>query len=167
MECHHTYAACVAAPRPTGASPDCPASLPTFRAASLGTEAAGMAPLSLEGWRPFPILPNSAKHTHTHRYKCTHPHCSFCILTFNQALSRASVSSLSTRCVKDLSPRVTSLTDLLTDRPLAHLAADATAGSTAGSTPQNQRISLDSFRVAVALIINVHVNQKDERKVQG
>lgn len=134
MERQHTYAACVAARCPAGASPGCPASLPTSRAASLGTEAAGMAPLSLEGWRPFPILPNSA--THTHRYKCTLPHCSFCILSFNQALSRASVTSLSTQCVKDLSPQVTSLTDLLTDRPLAHLAADVTAVSTPGCTPR-------------------------------
>lgn len=80
----------------------------------------------------------SHRHTYTHMPKRTLPHCSFCILSFNQALSRASVTSPSTQCAKDLSPQVTSLTDLLTDRPLAHLAADVTAVptvATAGSTP--------------------------------
>lgn len=130
MECHVTYATCVVTvPCPTGAYPDCPASLPTFRALSLGREAAGMAPLSLEGWHPLHILPNAVQHTHTLGGKHTLAHSSFCTLSFNQALSWASVTSLSAQRVKDLSPQVTSLTDPLTDRPLAHLAADVTAGS--------------------------------------
>lgn len=108
---------------------DCPASLPSFRAPSLGTEAAGMAPRSLEGWRPFHILPNTVQHTHTRRKAHTLAHGSFCTLSFNQALSWASVTALSARRVKDLSPQVTSLTDPLTDRPLAHLAADVRAVS--------------------------------------
>lgn len=124
MECHVTYATCVVTvPWPLRASPDCPASLPSFRAPSLGREAAGMAPLSLEGWCQSHILPNAVQQTHTLA------HCSFCTLSFNQALSWASVTALSARRVKDLSPQVTSLTDPLTDRPLAHLVVDVTAVS--------------------------------------
>lgn len=129
MECHVTYATCVVTvPCPSRASP---ASLPSFRAPSLGREAAGMAPVSLEGWRPFHILPCTVQHTtHTHLLKKpTLAHSSFCTLSFNQALSWASVTALSARPVKDLSPQVTSLTDPRTDRPLAHLVADVTAVS--------------------------------------
>lgn len=89
----------------------------------------------LSRWRAGTHFLFSPTLQNTHTHKHTLPHCSFCILSFNQALSRASVTSLSTQCVKDLSPRVTSLTDLLTDRPLAHSAADVTAASAAGSTP--------------------------------
>ena len=73
VECHVTYATCVVTVSwPRRASPDYPASLPSFRAPSLGREAAGMAPLSLEGWRPSHILPNAVQHTHLQ--KTTHLH---------------------------------------------------------------------------------------------
>lgn len=128
MECHFTYATCVVTvPWPRRASPACPASLPSFRAPSLGREAAGVAPLSLEGWRPSHILPNAAA-THTLAEKThTLAQGSFCTLSFNQALSWASVTALSARRVKDLSLQVTSLTDPLSDRPLPHLVTDVTA----------------------------------------
>lgn len=131
MECHITYATCVVTVAwPHGASLDYPASLPSSGAPSLGREAAGMASLSLEGWRPSHILPNTVQHTHTLlQKKHTLAQGSFCALSFNQALSWASVTALSTRRVKDLSPQVTSLADLLTDRPLAHLLVDVTAVS--------------------------------------
>lgn len=108
----------------------CPASLPSFRAPSLGREAAGMASLSLQGWRPSHIRPNAVPHTHTHSQKNTLAKGSFCTLSFNQALRWASVTALSARRVKDLSPRVTSPTDPFTDRPPAHLAPHVTAAST-------------------------------------
>lgn len=81
---------------------------------------------------PISYFPkHCATHTHveTHAEKRTHAHGSFCTLSFNQALSWASVTALSAQCVKDLSPQVTSPTDPLTDRLLAHLAADVTAVS--------------------------------------
>lgn len=68
-------------------------------------------------------------HIHTCKKKPTVTHNSFCTLRFNQALSWASVTALSARRVKDLSPQVTSLTDPRTDRPLAHLLVDVTAFS--------------------------------------
>lgn len=141
MECQHTYAACVTAPWPTAASPHCPPS---------GLRLWGQKQLAwpLSRWRAgaYFFFSLTLQNTHTLKYKCTLPRCFFCILSFNQALSRASVTSLSTQCVKDLSPPVTSLTDLLTDRPLAHLAADVTAVSTAGSPPYKSEILVGFFR---------------------
>ena len=122
----------------------------SFRPPSLGMVAAGMAPVSLEGWstHPIPSVHHQPVNTHTHAHTHTHTHTHtpahahahahahthtythsdrsdfFCLLSFNQALRLASVTALSTRRVKDLSPWVTSLTVLLTDRPLAHLACD-------------------------------------------
>lgn len=126
MSHHICRSCCSAAPRHAPVEPPGrPASLPTSGAPSLGREAAGVAPLWLEGWHPFPAD--------------TLARCSYSTLTFNQALSRASVTSLSARRVKDLSPQVSSPTDPWTDRALAHLAADVTAG----------RVSLPSVRPSV------------------
>lgn len=76
----------------------------------------------------FSLTPcNTHTHVHTHAENPTLTHGSFCTLSFNQALSWASVTALSAQRVKDLSPQVTSLTDPRTDRPLAHLAADVAA----------------------------------------
>lgn len=148
MECHIAYATCVASAVPQRSPPCYPASLPTSRALSPGREAAGMAPLSLEGWHPFQISPN----THTH----TLAHSSFGTLSFNQALRRASVTSLSARRVKDLSPQVMSPTDLWTDRPLAHLTADVTAGSV--SPPSSPPTSSKSLAFIQRHVSRVTVN---------
>lgn len=125
MECHVTYATCVVTvPKPPlTALPRCPAS---------GLRLWGEKQLAwpLSRWRAGAhfIFSLTLGYTLAEK-KHTLAHGSFCTLSFNQALSWASVTALSTRRVKDLSPQVTSLTDPLTDRPLAHLAADVTAVS--------------------------------------
>lgn len=85
--------------------------------------AGGLAPIS---YPPYRCAMRTHAHTDTVAERHTFAHGSFCTLSFNQALSWASVTALSTRRVKDLSPQVTSLTDPLTDRTLAHLDADVT-----------------------------------------
>lgn len=119
-------------------------------------------------WRAGAHLVFSLMLCNTHTHAHTVAHSSFCTLRFNQALSWASVTALSARRVKDLSPQVTSLTDLQTDRPLAHLLVDVTALSAWFEEPLwTAEMTAKSFEFILFLFGNKEKKKKTTRRCKG